>query len=328
LIDRRVLLGGTLAMLFPSSLTGQTQATRKPYRVGFLGLGAPYWKESALVESFREGLREQGFNERDNLVIEYRWGHDDPGRLPSLAKELADLPVDVIFAAGGNITAVAAQHATRSIPIVMEGASDPVGSGLIRSFARPSGNMTGLANLNIEVGPKLLEMMSAVRPQVTVVTVLRHSSQPGTGQSLEAVERAARAMHIDVRALAYETFADIEKGIATSRRIGGVVILGGPRPYTWAKRLASLTLQSRLPAISPHREFAEAGGLMSYGQNKNAEFRTAAVYVSKILRGVRPEDLPVEEVARFELIVNLKSAKAIGVTIPQSLMARADQIIE
>jgi putative ABC transport system substrate-binding protein len=326
-MNRRAFVTGLGAVL-ATPLTAQTQPPKKTYRVGFLALGASYWKESALVESFREGLREQGFSDRDNIMIEYRWAYDDPARLPSLAKELADLPVDVIFAAGGNITAHAAQHATRTIPIVVEGVTDPIGSGLIKSFARPSGNITGLANLNMEVGPKLLEMLSAVRPQVTVVSVLRHSSQPGADRSSNATERAARAMQIDVRPLVYETFADIEAGVATPRQVNGVVILGGPLPYTWAKHLASLMLQARVPAISPHRDFAEAGGLMSYGQNKNDEFRRAGVYVSKILKGVKPEDLPVEEAARFELVINLKTAKALGLTIPPSLLLRADQVIE
>jgi putative ABC transport system substrate-binding protein len=326
-VNRRAFVAG-IGAVFAAPAKAQTQPATKTYRVGFLGLGASYWKESALVESFREGLREQGFSERDNITIEYRWAYDDPARLPSLAKELADLPVNVIFAAGGNITAHATQGATRTIPIVVEGVSDPVGSGLITSFARPSGNITGLANLNIEVGPKLLEMLSTVRPQVTVISILRHLSQPGAERSSNATEHAARAMQIDVRPLAYETFADIEAGLATTRRINGAVILGGPVPYTWAKHLASFMLQARLPAISPHRDFAEAGGLMSYGQNKNAEFRRAGVYVSKILKGVKPEDLPVEETARFELVINLKTAKALGLTIPPSVLLRADQVIE
>jgi putative ABC transport system substrate-binding protein len=234
----------------------------------------------------------------------------------------------VIFAAGSNIAALAARDATRTTPIVMEGATDPVASGLIASFAHPSGNVTGLATLNVELGPKLLELLTEIRPKISRIAILRSSAHRASDASAKATEQAALALRLTVRVLAYESFEEIRKELATSKQPTGVVILGGPLAQIYARSLADLTVKKGFPAISPHRDFPEAGGLMAYGQNKSEEFRRAAAYVAKILRGAKPEDLPVEEAVRFEFIINLKTAKALGLTIPRSLLERADEVIE
>jgi putative tryptophan/tyrosine transport system substrate-binding protein len=328
MIDRRRFLMTSFACVLASRLTADAQPTGKVYRVGWLSIGAPYWKDSPLAEAFRQSLREQGWREGQNLTIEYRWAHDDPRRLPGLAKELVELPVDVIFAAGSNIAAAAAKDATRTTPIVMEGVTDPVGSGLITSFAHPSGNVTGLATLNVELGPKLVELLTQIRPKVSRIAILRSSAHRPSDASAEAAVQAAGASGLTAWILTYESFEDIRRELATQKETTGAVVLGGPLAQIYAARLADLTLKHRLPTITPHRDFAEAGGLMAYGQNKSEEFRRAAAYVAKILRGVKPEDLPVEEAARFEFVINLKTARALGLTIPKSLLLRADQVIE
>jgi putative tryptophan/tyrosine transport system substrate-binding protein len=327
-VDRRRFLLTSLAAVVAVPFVAEAQPAGKVYRVGLLGIGAPYWKDSSLVEAFRQGLREQGWHEGQNLTIEYRWAHDDPRRLPGLAKELVELPVDVIFAAGSNIAASAAKDATRTTPIVMEGATDPVGSGLIASFAHPAGNITGLATLNVELGPKLVELLSQIRPKVSRIAILGSSAHRPSDASAKAAAQAAEASGLTAWILTYESFEDIRDELAKRRDTTGAVILGGPFAQIYAPRLADLTLKRRLPTISPHRDFAEAGGLMAYGQNKSEEFRRAAVYVAKILGGVKPAALPVEEAARFEFVINLKTAKSLGLTIPPSLLARADQVIE
>jgi ABC-type uncharacterized transport system substrate-binding protein len=326
-MERRAFLG-VLAGLLAAPLEAEAQQAGKMYRIGFLGLGAPYWKDSTLVAAFRQALGEEGWVEGRNITIEYRWANDDARRLPALAQDLVRLPVDVIFAAGSNITAMAASNATSTTPIVMEGVSNPVSAGLIVSFAHPGRNVTGLANLNIELGPKLLELLLEIHRRMSTVTVLQHAGHPASQESAKAVALAARARRLTLRTIAYESFGDIEGGLRTIEAASGVVILGGPLAFTYARSLAEATVRLALPAMSPHREFPEAGGLMSYGQNKADEFRRAALYISKILKGARPGDLPVEEADRFELVMNLKTAKALGLTIPPSLLQRADEVIQ
>jgi putative ABC transport system substrate-binding protein len=327
MIDRRSFVAGVIAVLTTPLPVGAQQAG-KVYRVGFLGFGSPEWKDSALVAAFRQALGKEGWIEGQNIVIEYRWANDDARRLPMLALELVHVPVDIIFAAGSNITALAARDAASATPIVMEGVSDPVSAGLIQSFRHPGGNVTGLANLNIELGPKLLEILVQIHPTMRAVTVLKHAAHPANRASAKAVELAANPRRLKVRTLEYENLGDIENGLTAIEPASGVVILGGPLAQTYARRLAMVTRGARLPAVSPHRDFPEAGGLVSYGQNKTDEFRRAAVYVSKLLKGAKPADLPVEEADRFELVINSTTAKALGLTIPPSLLLRADELID
>jgi putative tryptophan/tyrosine transport system substrate-binding protein len=326
-VKRRSFIIGLGAAL-ATPVASQAQQAGKITRLGFLGLGSSYWKDSALVMAFRQALREEGWIEGQNLLIEYRWGDDDGRRLPALALDLAQLPVDVIFAAGSNIAAAAARSATTTTPIVMEGVSNPVAAGLIASFAHPGGNVTGLANLNIELGPKLLEVLVQSDPHLSAVTIAQHAGHPESEASAKAVAHAASVRNLTSRTLVYDALADIESGLRTVLPRSGVVILGGPLAYTYARHLAELTVNLRLPAVSPHREFPEAGGMISYGQNKFDEFRRAALYVSKLLKGADPRALPVQAADRFELVINAKTAKALGLTIPPSLLLRADLVIE
>jgi putative tryptophan/tyrosine transport system substrate-binding protein len=263
---RRFVAGAAAALMKPPSVGAQQIG--KVYRVGFLGFAAPEWKDSALVAAFRQALGIEGWIEGQNIVIEYRWANDDARRLPMLALELVRVPVDAIFAAGSNITASAARDATSTTPIVMEGVSNPVSAGLIASFGHPGGNITGLANSNIDLGPKLLEILVQIHPMMRAVTVLKHAAHPASPAASKAVELAANARHLKVRTVEYENLGDIENGLATVEPASGVVILGGPLAQTYARRLAAITRGARLPGVSPHRDFTEAGGLVSYGQNK------------------------------------------------------------
>jgi putative tryptophan/tyrosine transport system substrate-binding protein len=202
-VKRRAFIIGLGAALAAPLAAGAQQAA-KMYRLGFLSIGSPYWRDSTLASAFRQTLRDEGWIEGQNLVIEYRWADDDARRLPALARELINLHVDVLFAVGSNIATLAARDATSMIPIVMEGASNPVGAGLISSFAHPGGNVTGLASLNIDLGPKLLELLSQVQPKVSTIAILQHVAHPASDASAKAVARAARAMRLSVRTVAYQ----------------------------------------------------------------------------------------------------------------------------
>jgi putative ABC transport system substrate-binding protein len=327
-VDRRRFLLASLAGALGIPNAAGAQNAAKVSRLGFLAIGAPSWKDSALVEAFRQGLREEGWRERQNLTIESRWAHDDPRRLPGLATELVESSVDVIFAAGSNIAALAAKSATRTTPIVMEGVTDPVGSGLIASFAHPAGNVTGLATLNVELGPKLVGLLTEIQPKISRLAILRSVAHRPSEASAKAAKQAARTSGCTAWVITYGSFEDIAHALATRPDTAGIVILGGPLAQIYAQRLADLTLKRGWPGISPHRDFPDSGGLMAYGQNKSDEFRRAAAYVAKILKGAKPQDLPVEEAVRFEFIINRKTAKTLGFTIPPSLLARAGQLID
>jgi len=297
-------------------------------RIGFLSTGTPSAR-SAAVEAFRQGLRDLGYIEGQNVAIEYRYAQDTPERQPALAAELVSLKVDVIVSVGATGTR-AAKEATSTIPIVMAQDPDPVGNGFVISLARPGGNITGLSSLVVELGGKRLELLKEIVPRLSRVAVLGTSSNPANVQQLRETELAAKQIGVRLQFLDVLDPKDIETGFraATNGHADAVVVLGGPFFNARRTNIAELAMKSRIPVIYSRAEFVEAGGLVSYGANLSDLYRRAATYVDKILRGAKPGDLPVEQPTKFELVINLKTAKALGLTIPQTLRQRADQVIQ
>jgi putative ABC transport system substrate-binding protein len=321
-----LLLGG----LF-NPVAAEAQQAAKVARIGLLTLNVS--TSPQLLESFLQGLRDFGYVEGRNVVIEYRDAEGKPERLSALAAELVALKVDVIFAPG-TPHALAAKQATTTVPIVFPGATDPVTDGLVTSLARPGGNVTGLSFLATpELVGKRLELLKQAVPGVTRVAILR---QPGGyGERTEtdmqkAAEVAARALRVRLQFVEARGPTDFDRAFSdmTTARAGALTGLAGSMFFNERRRLVDLAAKNRLPAVYPLREFVDAGGLMSYGPNIADSFRRAATYVDKILKGAKPADLPVEQPTKFELVINLKAAKALRVTIPQSMLGRADQVIE
>jgi putative ABC transport system substrate-binding protein len=287
-----------------------------------------------LREAFRQGLRDLGYVEGRNLVIEYRDAEGKIERLPALAAELVALKVDVIFVGGGTRVTLAAMQATKTIPIVFTGVGDPVTSGLVTNLARPGGNVTGLSGLGPELVGKRLEQLTQAVPGVSRVAVLWLPGALGERTDkdmLTGADVAARALGVRLQFVeATRDPADFDRAFSdmTSARAGALTVLPSNRFLREHRRLVDLAAKNRLPAVYTSREFVDAGGLMSCGANEPDLFRRAATYVDKILKGAKPGDLPVEQPTKFELVINLKTAKALGLTIPQSVLARADEVIQ
>jgi putative tryptophan/tyrosine transport system substrate-binding protein len=306
----------------------KAQQPAKIPRIGFLSPTFPS-TNPARREAFRQGLRELGYVEEKNIVIEWRSAEGKRDRLPALAAELVRLKVDVIVTAGPGSTR-ASKEATSVIPIVMGQDSDPVGNGFVASLARPGGNITGLATLAPEIGGKRLELLKEIVPKLSRVVVLGTSTSPGSAQQLKEVERAAGALGVKLQYLDVLDPKDIETAFreAGKGRAEAVLTLGSSILLSHRAQLADLPVKNRLPAIYAQPEYVEAGGLMTYGVSITDLFRRAATYVDKILKGRKPADLPVEQPIKFELIINLKAAKQIGLTIPPNVLARADKVIK
>ena len=328
----RAALAVALAVgILACPLASEAQQATKVYRLGYLSEGRPTNPASPLaspLRAFEETLRELGYVEGRNLVIDRRYAAFKYDRLPELAADLVRLKPDVIVT-GGTPNIAALKHATTTVPVVMIYAPDPVADGLITSLRRPGGNITGMS---VTTGPefiaKQLEILNEAVPKLSRVGILRDTGRAGTETT--AIESAARKLTMTVMFADVRIPNDIEGAFAamTRSRADAFLILGGS--VTWANRqqIADLALQHRLPGIHFFREYAEAGLLLTYGVNFVAQFRRAAIYVDKILRGAKPADLPVEEPTQFELVINLKTAKALGLTIPPSVLARADEVIQ
>jgi putative ABC transport system substrate-binding protein len=296
----------------------------KASRIGLLG-DVP----SFLSDAFRQGLRELGYVEGQNIAIEYRASEWKYERLPALAGDLVRLKVDVIVAASPPATE-AAKRATSTIPIVFTVSGDPVAEGFVASLARPGGNLTGLATTSPEVVGKQLDMLRAVVPKVSKVAVLHNPNQQGHPLALRQAEDAARALGFQLQILGARTPSEIEAAFAamSSERAGGVLVLRDAMFRAQRAQITALAAKSRLPAIYGLREEAEAGGLIAYGASVPQLYRRAATYVDRILKGAKPADLPVEQPTKFELVINLRTAKKLGLTIPPSLMLQADEVIQ
>jgi putative ABC transport system substrate-binding protein len=329
----RVALTVTLGLtLLAAPLGAEAQQAAKIARIGYL---SPNLATSPhLREAFRQGLRDLGYVEGRNLVIEYRDAEGKVERLPALAAELVALKVDVIVTEGGNtVGPLAAKQATRTIPIVFASAGDPVTSGLVTSLARPGGNVTGLSSLSAELVGKRLELLTQAVPGVGQVAVLWLPGALGERtekEMLTEAEVAAQGLGVRLQFVEARGPADFDRAFSdmTRARAGALTVLPSNMFRREHRRLVDLAAKNRLPAVYFSREFVDAGGLMAYGANYDDLSRRAATYVDKILKGAKPADLPVEQSTKFELVINLKTAKALGMTIPQSVLGRADEVIQ
>ncbi len=318
----------TLALsILTAPLAADAQLAGKVWRIGVLRPGLP---SDPMVSAFREGLRELGYIEGRNILIEERYAQGKLDRLPDLAAELVALKVDVIVT-GTEIAIRAAAHATSSIPIVFGATGDPVSAGLVASFARPGGNITGGSMLAPELSAKRLQILKEAIPHVRrSVAVMWNPGYPGMERRFSEVEVAATKIGVSVRSLQVREPNDFESVFATIRRErpDALLLLADPLTGENRRRIVDFAAAMRMPAIYESRDYVDAGGLMSYGPNFLAMYRRAALYVDKILRGAKPADLPVEQPTKFELVINLKTAKALGLTIPQSVLIRADEVIQ
>ena len=326
----RVALAATLALgLLAGPSFADAQPASKVQRIGYL-LGTSSTVSSRPVETFRQGLRGLGWVEGQNVVIEYRSADGRYDRLPDLAADLVRLKVDIIVAAGTAAT-TAAKNAARAIPIVMIGVGDPVGLELIASLARPGGNVTGLTfSVGMETAGKGLELLKEALPKVRRVAVLTNPANPGQPLALKNVKAAARSLGMQLQLLEARGPDEFDGAFAAmvKERVGALLVVSEAMFNHHRVRLADLAARNKLPSMHGFREDAEAGGLMSYGPDLADLFRRSATYVDKILKGAKPGDLPVEQPTKFELVINLKVAKALGLTIPASVLSRADQVIE
>jgi ABC-type uncharacterized transport system substrate-binding protein len=318
------------AILLALCVSAEAQQPKKIVRIGYLSNTEPSL-ELARAEAIRLALRERGYIEGQNIAIEYRYAEQKLDRLPELAAELVHLKVDIIVAAGGTSTARAAKNATNTIPIVMTGGGDdPVKAGLIESLARPGGNITGLTNLVTDLGGKRLELFKEAVPKLGRVGVLYHPATPSNPIELKDVlPEAARALGLTLRSWEVRDANDFERVFAalSKERPDGLYILTSALLGANRKRTASFAFKNRLPSLYTSRVGVEAGGLISYNADLADSYRRVAHHVDRILKGAKPGDLPVEQPTKFELVINLKTAKQIGVTIPQSLLYRADKVI-
>ena len=322
------LFGGAAASPVLWPLAAHAQQRSLPV-IGFLSSQSPN-VYAIRLRAFHQGLKEAGYVEGQNVAIEYRWaeGHND--RLPVLAAELVHRQVAVLHA-GGTPSAFAAKAATAAIPIVFEVAVDPVKVGLIASLNRPGGNLTGVTNLNVEVGPKKLELLHELVPTATVIALLVNPTSPDIAEPYtQALQAAAPALGLQLHVLRASTERDFDTVFATlvQLRAGALDITPDVFFTARSEQLAALTLRNAVPAIYEYRPFAAAGGLMSYGASQTDNYRLVGIYVGRILRGEKPGDLPVQRSTKVELIINLKTAKAFGLSVPLSLLGRADEVIE
>jgi len=315
------------AVLFVLSFQAEAQQPKKVPQVGYLDAGFPSMNATR-IEAFRQGLRDLGYVEGKNIVVHYRHAEGQPDRLPALLAEMLRLKVEIIVAGGGGRATTAAKEATKTIPIVMAMAYDPVRQGFVTSLARPGGNVTGLATLAPEISGKQLEILKGIVPNLSRVAVLSNIAANTLFRG--EVESPAAAFGVKLQYLDVANPKDFETAFraASKGHAQAVLVLPGPVVDAQRKQIAELTAKNRLPAIFPSPEYLDVGGLMSYGASVADSYHRAATYVDKILKGARPADLPVEQPTKFELVINLKTAKQLGLTIPPNVLVRADKVIK
>jgi putative ABC transport system substrate-binding protein len=318
------LIGGASLL----SVTGYPQQKPMPV-IGFLGAFAP--SASAIIKleqvAFHQGLGEIGYVEGENVAIEYWRGEGDLTRLPALAADAVARKVDVIVTQGADASSIAAKNATSTIPVLFHSARDPVALGLVSSLARPGGNVTGVAMLSVDLAPKLLEMLLELLPHGRAIAVLVNPDTPETHRVVDDLQSAARARRVDLHVLNVSSESEAARAFATLVGLRAEGIMFSP-VLAFRPQIAALALQHGIPAIAVQRDFANAGGLLSYGPSNTEIYRLIGIYAGKILKGAKPADLPVQQPTRFELVINLKTAEALGLSVPQSLLARADKVIE
>jgi len=327
-VQRRIFAVALCTVLFALCVSAHAQQPTKIPRIGLLFTATPS-AAAARIEAFRQGFRELGYVEGKNILIEQRYAEGQLNHMNELAAELVRLKVDVIVTIGPAATRPA-KEATTAIPIVMGVDDDPVGNGFVASLARPGGNITGLASLAPEIGGKQLELLKEIVPRLSRVAVLGTSTQPGNVQSLREAEVAAQALAVKLQYLDVLSPKDIEPVFRTASngRAEAVLVLRASIFFSHRKQIVDLAAKRQLPAMYYTTEYVEEGGLMTYGVSITDLFRRAATYVDKILKGAKPAELPIEQPTKFELVVNLKTAKRIGLTIPPNVLARADKVIK
>jgi putative ABC transport system substrate-binding protein len=329
-MERRTFLGALASGLLAAPLAAEAQQATRVWRIGLLDYGSPDAARLFWWRAFRDGLRELAYVEGQNVVFQPRWGNGQVSRLQGLANELVAAKVDILVTAG-NPASLAAKQATSSIPIVTANGPDPVELGLAASLARPGGNVTGLTSVSSELAAKRLGLVKELIPQVSRVAALWDRTARGSVLNVRDTEGAARSLGIALQSVAVRpdpkeydaAFVAMKRG-----RAGAVIVVQSSAFFAGYQRISDLALTHRLPSVGGSKEYPEAGGLISYGADYPDLFRRAAVFVDKILKGAKPADLPVEQPNKFELVINLKTAKALGLTIPPSLLQRADQVIE
>jgi ABC-type uncharacterized transport system substrate-binding protein len=327
-LNRRdlLILGAGTVIAWP--LIARAQQKAMPV-IGFLGSASP-GPNAPFTAAFRRGLHEAGYDEGQNLAIEYRWAEGSYDRLPALAADLVGRKVDVIAATGGNASARAAKNATSTIPIVFTGGGDPVELGLVASLSRPGGNLTGVSIMTTELMPKRLELLSELVPQARVIALLVNPNNAPPEPMIRVLQEAAHAKGVQLPIVKATAEGEFESAFATLVQLGAGALLVGADPFFFSRREQLVALASRhaVPAIYEWREFAAAGGLISYGSSVADMYRQTGTYAGRILAGAKPGDLPVMRPTRFELVINLKTAEALGLAVPRSLLIRADEVIE
>ena len=325
-MNRRAFITGITGGLLAAPLAAEGQQAGKVHRIGVIGEFSP---THPVVAAFRQGLRELGYTEGQSILVEYRHAHGALDLVPNFVAELIRLKVDLLVV-GGTVSAQLAKAQTTTVPIVFATSGDPVGSGLVASLARPGGNATGLTIFSPELSGKQLEFLKAAVPKVSRVTVLYNPVNPAAESALNATRESARALAVELQLLGVHEPSELPSAFSalTGWRAGALLVLADPVLGNELAQISKLAAKNRLPAMYLRREFAEAGGLLAYGPSFSDNYRRAATYVDKILKGAKPADLPVQRPTKFELVINLKTAKALGLTIPPSLLQRADQVIE
>jgi putative tryptophan/tyrosine transport system substrate-binding protein len=328
-MTRRIVVCLLTTALLPAVYFAEAQQVNKVWRIGFLSSVSPE-PSAHLYKAFLQGLADLGYIERQSVAIEPRWAEGKTERLSELAAELVRMKVDLIVSTGGTVTAFAAKNATPSIPIVFTVGGDLVKLGLIASLARPGGNLTGLSLLTTELNVKRLELMKETFPKIRRVGIIGNPANPNYRIQLQETQAAAKQLELQVLSLEARNPNDIESVFSSvvEKSVGGLLVLSDPMLNANRERIAALAIKSRLPAIYEFKEFVEAGGLMSYGTNIVAVYRRLGIYIDRIFRGAKPAELPVEQPTSFEFVINLKTAKQIGVTIPPNVLARADKVIK
>jgi putative tryptophan/tyrosine transport system substrate-binding protein len=316
------LLGGAAAT-WPLAARAQQP---KVWRIGVLAAVPPM---PAMLSAFRDGMRGRGYVEGQNLSIDVRWPQGSFDQDPSVVTELVNSNVDVIVVWGTPAT-IAARRATLTIPIVMASVGDPVGSGFIASLARPGGNITGLSNIQVDLSAKLMELFAELVPGMKRVGVVNNRDNPAVTMALRETEDAIRKLNMQVQVVNAQTSDEFDRAFAqlSAESVGGVVVIPDPTVLEHSRRIAELAQSARLPTAFQRRENVDAGGLFSYGADLNYQFRQAAFYVDRILKGEKPAELPVQQPTKFELVINLKTAKALGLTVPLIMQMTADEVIE
>jgi putative tryptophan/tyrosine transport system substrate-binding protein len=329
-VNRRALVGAITLGLLAARMNADAQQPKSVWRIGFLAAAShQFYIDSGRLDALQTGLRELGYVEGKNLVIEARYADGQYDRLPGFASEFVGLKVDLIVAASSPAIR-AAKQATTTIPIVFPSTGDPVGSGFVSSLAHPGGNVTGMSNSNLDVSAKTLELLRAILPTMSRVGVLANPGSSTESAMLKSIGAAAQAVGVQVVPIEARTLEEIEAGFAAMTRahIDALVIASDALIGMQQRQIADLAIKHGLPSVAQGAGYARSGGLMGYGLNGLDSYRSAAVYVDKILKGAKAADLPVQQPSRLELVINIKTARALGLTVPQALLVRADELIQ